>query len=124
MSAIFEKLRSNMFWFLDTFKTNNIKRNVTNIRFINENYSTEDSANMRDKYLNDILHHAKKETLFYRDKNLTNLNDFPVINKNNIRDHFDQFQAENYKSQKNIKVLTSGSTGTPFSIYQNKNKKN
>lgn len=52
------------------------------------------------------------------------LSDFPVINKLVIKNNAEDFTIVKPKGDKLFKVSTSGSTGTPFSIYQTKRKKN
>jgi phenylacetate-CoA ligase len=51
------------------------------------------------------------------------LKNFQVINKNIIRENFNDFISDDYEKAKLYKVTTSGSTGTPFMVYQDKNKR-
>ena len=51
------------------------------------------------------------------------MSDFPVINKSIIKEHFEQFKSDAYTGKRQFAVVTSGSTGTPFTIYHNKNKR-
>ena len=52
------------------------------------------------------------------------IDEFPLINKNIIRDNLSQFLSSKCVINKCRKVSTSGSTGTPFSVYHNKQKTN
>lgn len=76
-----------------------------------------------NQQLNRLLNHAIKTTLFYRDYQGQDVNYFPVINKSIIKDSYDSFVSSDYILSQLIPVVTSGSTGTPFKIYQDKIKK-
>jgi phenylacetate-CoA ligase len=61
---------------------------------------------------------------FYTDKNgFRSLDDFSVINKSVVRGSFDSFISSAFDKSELISVVTSGSTGTPFAVYHDKNKK-
>jgi phenylacetate-CoA ligase len=74
-----------------------------------------------------LLKHALINVSFYRNNikasGAVSLSNFPVIDKNIIRDHINEFIAEGRASEKLHKVVTSGSTGTPFFVYQDAKKK-
>lgn len=123
MEKILEKLRNYSFWLLDWIKGGKVKKNYNEIKFINENYNNLESIEIRKTYLQSILKHAQQSTNFYTKIDSSVLTDFPVVNKSIIRDNFDQFTSSIHNSSTDHKVLTSGSTGTPFSIYQNKDKR-
>ncbi|MDE7236713.1 MAG: hypothetical protein K2N66_02700 [Paramuribaculum sp.] len=53
----------------------------------------------------------------------TNLSDWPVINKNELRENKESHLSSLYKEEELISMSTSGSTGTPFSCLQDVNKK-
>ena len=59
---------------------------------------------------------------FYEQTKAKQLSDFPVINKNLIKEHQDQLVSSVVTKNKLFKVHTSGSTGTPMMVYQDKNK--
>ncbi|MBX2966876.1 MAG: phenylacetate--CoA ligase family protein [Cyclobacteriaceae bacterium] len=72
-----------------------------------------------------ILYHAHTTTKFYSGFDvLKGIQSFPVINKNLIRENTDAFLSSKYNESSRIPAITSGSTGTPFKTYQNKDKKN
>ncbi len=77
----------------------------------------------KENTLNKLLTHATENTKFYSGFSEKNFRDFPVINKEVIRSQQDLFLAQNYKKDDLIIMFTSGSTGTPFSCYQDKVKK-
>ncbi|MGC1633301.1 MAG: CoF synthetase [Gelidibacter sp.] len=73
--------------------------------------------------LDHLLLHVRKNVPYYRTIAFKNLNDLPIVNKSIIRSNFREFRALNFSEKELIKITTSGSTGTPFTIYQDKNKK-
>src|SRR5690606_4400685 len=48
---------------------------------------------------------------------------FPVITKSNVLDNYDDFRSSEFLKAKNTQVSTNGSTGTPFRLFHNKNKR-
>ncbi|MFB9057601.1 CoF synthetase [Mariniflexile ostreae] len=79
--------------------------------------------NKTSNYIAHILNHAKASVPFYAAyKHVCRLEGFPVINKNIIKDNFDEFQSLSYINKKKVKKSTSGSTGVPFKSFQNKDK--
>lgn len=117
------KLRYNLFWFVDCFKNNNVKRNYSEIKFINENYNSEFVQEKLVLFRDKLLQHAFESTKFYEKYIGAKFTNLPVINKNIIRDNFSAFESEIYRRKQRFKVSTSGSTGTPFVTYLNKNKR-
>lgn len=123
MKQLAEKLRNKIFWSLDALKRGKLIAHYRDIAQILENYDTPESQKRRANLLKQLLKHASDTTEFYKEyKNLENLEDFPVIDKCIIRDNFDAFQSIEYIDKSKQKVSTSGSSGTPFMVYQNSNK--
>jgi len=125
LETILVKLRYYVFWFFDCFKKYKVCTHLKEIKFINENTSSDKAQKILKERTKEILNHAKKTTSFYNDySNISTLSDFPVVNKNILRDNFDKFRSSIFLNNKfNHKVSTSGSTGTPFTTYLNINKK-
>src|SRR5690606_23460991 len=73
--------------------------------------------------LDNLIQHAINHVPYYRDQNLEDLTDFSVVNKAIIKSNFKLFKADNHPVKSLTKATTSGSTGTPFTVYQDKNKK-
>lgn len=119
-----EKLRFYMFWIFDFLKGGNIKSHYDDIRFILENYGTEESLERRNAHLSSLLNHAISSVPFYKDLNdNASMKDFPIVNKILLRESLDSFVSEKFKGKPKFQVSTSGSTGTPFVVFQDKNKK-
>jgi phenylacetate-CoA ligase len=112
--------------------------NITNILFrlkdtlggsqIREHYSAiknhfdskKDNSSMA---LNNLLQHGVKNVSYYKDIDFSSLSNFSIINKSIIKSNFEDFRAINFGDKGLTKTMTSGSTGTPLTIYHDKNKK-
>lgn len=74
-----------------------------------------------------LFEHSVLYVSYYRNYLSTSkefsLTSFPVINKNIIRDNIDNFISDGINKNELNMVVTSGSTGTPFSVYHDRNKK-
>ncbi len=120
---LLQTFRKNAFWFYDFLKGFKIRNHYRDIMQINESPSSELAKNKKRKYLTTILKHAVETTKFYNTVDDSELSNFPVINKNLIRDNFEDFTSSKYNAKNCILVSTSGSTGAPFSVLQNKSKR-
>lgn len=118
-----EKLRWYGFWTLDALCGGPVRKYYDNIK---ESYKKGTSIEKTDKKIRKLITHAIETTEFYKkfDKNVK-FEDLPVVNKDTFRNHYDEFLSYVYKDAKDNRVMwTSGSTGTPFSMIQNKDKIN
>lgn len=70
-----------------------------------------------------LKNHAVSTTDFYKGYADKDFLQFPIITKNDIRSHQDEFMSSSFKKENLYTMSTSGSTGTPFVCYQNKEKK-
>ncbi len=121
---LLQLLRHRIFWTIDLFKHSEIRNHITDIKAILENYSSEYSRTRRGQLLTRLLENATRNTPFYRPyAGSTRLQDFPVINKGIIRQDYSRFHSAGFNADRLIRVLTSGSTGTPFEAFQDKFKK-
>ena len=116
-------LREYIFWLSDFFKGGVVRKHYVEIEKIHENNA--ETSNIRNEYLHAILNYATNNVEFYTSlKNYQSLSDFPVINKMLVKDNLEQFVSKSTDEKKVKKVTTSGSTGTPFTVYKDKNKLN
>lgn len=116
-----EKLRWVAFWTLDSLRGGKVRRYYEQIR---DSYKNGTSVEETDKKVRDLIAHAVKTTEYYRDfPEDTALSSLPVVNKDTFRNHYDAFLSDAYRDAKDNRVMcTSGSTGTPLSMVQNKDK--
>lgn len=70
-----------------------------------------------------LLKHAVDTTVFYKGLNYQSIKQFPVINKTQIKEHISNFKSHEFLDKPLIEMTTSGSTGTPFTVFQNIEKK-
>ena len=118
------KLRNKLYWFSEILKGNKVGSYLKEINFLLNNPESNQSKNIQEKNLNAVLKHAVNTTPFYNKyKENTSIFDFPVIKKTVIQNNFEDFQSYPFKNKNNFKVSTSGSTGVPFFLYQDKNKR-
>ena len=99
-----------------------IHNHLENIRLISKNKLMLKEHQNRNLQL--LLEHAVQTAEYYKGyKNCGTLNKFPIVNKNIIRESYNKFESTVYRG-KNLRIaVTSGSTGTPFRLVQNRNKR-
>ena len=126
MIIVLEKLRQIAFWTVDWLKGGHVWRYYREIKHVQHNPLSQRTSATRQEHLSKILDHAVRTTPFYKslESNKVDLDKFPVINKQLIRENFEAFRSEAYRSKHNHQVLTSGSTGKPFKVLQDKSKRN
>jgi len=122
--AVMNALRRKMFWYMDTLKGSPIKDYYQEIGGIQDTPLDSESIKAKEKNLKKLLNHTVSSTSFYKDfREYRSLHDFPVINKKMIQDNFELFKSDKFKTDTLFKVSTSGSTGVPFKLYHNKDKR-
>lgn len=79
---------------------------------------------MAKHHENEILTYATKFSPYYSQfKDFKSLNDFPIVSKQDLKDHWDEIAVPQLASDPNICTkFTSGSTGTPFKMILDKYK--
>jgi phenylacetate-CoA ligase len=71
----------------------------------------------QSKLLNKIILDATKEIPAYKGLELTKIEDFPVLDKNTLRNNYSDFINEDIDLNQCIKGSTSGSTGSALTYY-------
>lgn len=117
-----KNIRNYVFWSFDYLKGSPIRKHIKEIREIY--YNKQNTAKLQQKLLNNLLNYAVTHTTYYKKYTPGLLNSFPVINKSDILVNMDNLFSVEYKDKKEtLKIMTtSGSSGTPFRIYLNKDK--
>ena len=117
-------MRKQLFWIQDFIKGSPIANHYKELSDIINGYPSQNSQSLINKNLQKIIVHALRTTPYYKDLgNISCIDNFPVIDKNIIRNNYQAFLAENYKNKQFVKMTTSGSTGTPFTVIQDFGKK-
>lgn len=106
-------------------KRNAISSHVKDIEHVISNHHEHKIQQLLTSRLNQLLSHACDTTKFYANyKNFKVIGSFPVINKTLVKENLPEFLSEKYSdTSKLIPMITSGSTGTPFKIFHDKNKR-
>lgn len=119
---ISKNLREMVFWGCDYISGSRVRNHLANIKLISSNSALLEEHQALQ--LKKILDHAAHTTVFFNKHKSTNvLEDFPVIDKNIMRDLSHEILSKTYE-HKNLKITeTSGSTGTPLRVLQNSNKR-
>lgn len=126
MSLLALALRTN-YWIKDFFKGGHVRSQYMDIMSIQE--SRKNAQTEGEQMLSALLQYAVKKTKYYSRFSAEGLENFPVVNKAILQEHYNEIlvpEQENpwqregkYHIQK-----TSGSTGTPFAIPQDTRKRN
>ena len=109
-----------LFWFRDFIKGRHIYKAYKDVEKV---YYQQHDSNI-DKKINNLIQTAKKNTKYYSNINSDNIKDFPIISKVIINENYTDFLSKQYKKEELHAMNTSGSTGIPFTILQNKEKRN
>ena len=115
-----ERIRGGVFWALDRLKGSPKRTHYKEIERCFSKGCTED-----DK-IDNLLEYATTHVPFYADYKGKNISEFPVMTKELYRaERLEQFISDEYVGNGSLHtVFTSGSTGTPFKVVQDANKRN
>lgn len=118
-----EKLRWMVFWMLDALKGKPVRKNYDQIKYAWKHGTSMEETEER---IQALISHAVRTTEFYKDfPEDIKLTDLPVVNKDTFRDNYASFLSSEYKdAPDNREMCTSGSTGTPLRMIQNRDKIN
>lgn len=120
-----EWIRKIAFWVLDFLRGSRVRRHYLDIKRMLDDYSDPVAIRKHNEYLQDILKYAAENVPFYkRYQGYSSLHSFPSINKNVIKEDFNAFQSNEFVGANVHNMFTSGSTGTPFMVRQDQNKRN
>lgn len=115
------------FWITDYFNGSPIGKHYREIRYISE-HSAAATETYREKKLTEFLRFVCANSAFYKNYAECALSEFPVVNKSLLLQNYDLIKIDidkipGQKGKLHIQS-TSGSTGTPFSIPQDTEKRN
>src|SRR5699024_2063025 len=117
-----ENIRKFGFWMLDFLKGGEIRSHYKDIKSVMEDNNSKGQSS--NKYLSRLLNHAANTTEYYSEyKEYEDIKDFPIVDKNIIKENRKSIISNEYVDKKLHSMSTSGSTGTPFSIEQDLNKR-
>lgn len=111
--------------FVENDKANNLGRLVNGCDELRYMLAHPEANRIMAKHFeNEILTYATTFSPFYaRYRDFKSLNDFPILTKQDLKDHWDEIAVPEVASMPNICTkFTSGSTGTPFKMILDKYK--
>ncbi len=115
--------RKGIFWFIDALKGSKVKSHYDDIKFQYKYFNNKESFHKRNKDLNSLLKFTCENVSFYKNIDTRNgIHSFPIINKSIIKENINDFLVKDLKNKKSYPTTTSGSTGTPFTVYRDLNK--
>lgn len=113
-----------VFWYLDFLKGSPLRKHYNELLLINTKSPSLKAIKQRDSRIASLISHASTSTPFYKEFNKnTKLAEFLVINKIVILENYKAFKSDLYLTKSSFEVSTSGSTGIPLKILQDKRKK-
>jgi phenylacetate-CoA ligase len=119
-----EWIRRVIFWAWDFLTGSKVRKHYLDIKYILENGTDPNAAKKQVDYLYSILRYAAENVAFYQKfKGFDSIKSFPVVNKNIIRDNYEAFQSSEFHGADVVNMHTSGSTGAPFVVRQDKNNR-
>jgi phenylacetate-CoA ligase len=123
MAELLAHARHFAFWTADYVRGGAIRRHFHDLEAMLEGPDLAGAAARHEAYLRDILRHAAATTDFYAPfRDHASLADFPVVDKGLIKERKEAFLAAP-REKGLFATTTSGSTGTPFTVYQDRDKR-
>lgn len=121
---IFKRIRNFAFNLSDFISGGKVNYHYKDVKTLLDLSTFEDVSYQTKKRLEELLTHATSTTEFYKPyKDFKSIKDFPIIKKSAVRENFEEFKSKEYLNKNCYKVSTSGSTGVPFFLFQDKNKR-
>lgn len=119
------KIRFLGFCIRDFIKFKKVERVVSQWRDIEETLSNYRTGWKKvEKSLQNCLDYAAENCEFYKSYKGKSLSDFPILTKIDFIENYNKIKNSLFKENELHTSLTSGSTGTPFKVVQNKGKRN
>ena len=121
--AVNNFIRGIGFWTIDTIKGGHIRRHYLDVVQIMKNPFSGKAVNRRKKLLDELLEHTARTVPFYSKYEQVVFKMLPIIQKDLVQNNFDSFKSNTFRTKELYKVTTSGSTGIPFLLLINQNKR-
>lgn len=111
-------IRAAVFWGLDYLKGRPVHRQFMDIQ---KQFQVGEPS---QKALKELLQHAVSKVPYYEAfQEQMDLKKFPVVTKMDFKENLQSFLAAGFDVEKLHTMSTSGSTGTPFTVYMNGQKR-
>lgn len=112
-------VRRTGFWMLDILSGGIVHKHYKDII---SKMSNNSNVGQRQQLIK-LLEHAKYTVPFYKELDAQKIEDLPIVTKGEYKGQFNSFQSEFYLCKPLHYMSTSGSTGTPFTVNQDMNKR-
>ena len=124
ISRALQRIRNIAFWSIDSICGGVVRKAYQDIKRIdNMDSRSEYILKYQEFMLDKLIKHAIETTNYYKNRRYQEFTDFPIVDKNIIKENQTDFLSNKYINKKLVTMSTSGSTGTPFICYQNIEKK-
>jgi phenylacetate-CoA ligase len=119
-------IRRNSYWITDFLHGSPIRKHYNDINRILNNPIA--GITLQKQHLHNLVNYVVKNSKYYSNFENNGFESFPVMNKNLLRENYelikiDQHLIPRHKGEMHIQ-RTSGSTGTPLAVPQDKRKRN
>ena len=122
--TILEMCRNKAFWIMDALRGGQVRKAYELIEKCDKGiWSEEEIDAYQQNCIEKLLRHCMNTVPFYNSLKSIDLHDWPVVNKATYKCDYERHLSSCYDRNKLIRMSTSGSTGTPFTCYQDKGKK-
>lgn len=119
-----EICRNKAFWAMDAVRGGKVKKALVLLKNCEDGVWTDKEVEeYQQKCVEKLLHHCMKVVPFYKNMTTTKLQEWPVLNKAKIKEQQEMFFSTLHNKDNCFVMSTSGSTGTPFTCYQDLIKK-
>lgn len=118
-----EWIRNKVYWIVDGVKGGKVKKHFDNIAMLNDRPELI-PEHQKNKCF-ELINYAVENVEYYKYYDTSaSLYTYPVINKETIKNNYEEMKSCLYGDDAVHKLSTSGSTGTPFTINQDDDKRN
>ncbi len=115
-------VRNAIFWGRDYLSGSTVRRHLRDIQRLSQDAALQSEHQARQ--LGRLLNHAAQTTpYFIQQRGRASLENFPVTNKNVIRESNNTILSTTFRGKRLRVAETSGSTGTPLRVVQDPNKR-
>ncbi len=109
-------VRRTAFWGLDLLNGGKIRKNYIDVK------KRMEAKKLNTEKMSELLNYACVNVPYYKNYNPNDINSFPIINKNDIKENWESLHSKVYNGPVHL-MSTSGSTGTPFTMEWDMDKR-
>lgn len=119
-----EFCRNKSFWLIDSLRGGHIRKAYEVIEKCDKGiWPDNEIETYQRNAIVKLLDHAKNTVPAYDNQKISELSQWPVVSKVDLKENLDRHISKIFNKEDLIVMSTSGSTGTPFRCYQDVIKK-